>query len=508
MPDDYCAPFDQCTDFDGRLLIDRTIYGPPLAREEDELPFGALTLRGAELRPSIGALFLQQWKVREACQAPIRTVMGLAPGETITVDVARTEQTDYTTLFQQACDWSSVDTQTTRDATEDVHVLQSGGQDGVVGLVPWIINKIGLGPIGSFTGGLANSFLPPGVTGGTGGLPLPGGFPLPGGTGDLPLPEASPDSFTDLMSTMIQVLFGSGQNSPVVQDTTTTVHEALHTIETMQSHHTLTERSFSDTRTLEQRITRTFANPYADRSLELRFIPVFRRFEVVTTIMRVQAGLALLTGQANFPRTGLVEQFGPFLQEALKDPQLLNAATAELAVPPEAVTQTRSTALHDHLMANADIYTRRFLAHAHRSGDRTTLAAPMFAMLARHGGPPSATTASTSSAEPPTAVLATGVAALPAPVRFSYGFDWSKMRVRDNAISVPLAPLDTLKYYWPLSAERGQRMSTAVAAIAPNAVGALMPQPVVRQVKLFIGTHVEAVPGACVLHTLPPPAQH
>ena len=51
MAEQYCQPYEQCTDLDGRLLIARTISGPALAMEEGELPFGSMSLEGGSLHP-------------------------------------------------------------------------------------------------------------------------------------------------------------------------------------------------------------------------------------------------------------------------------------------------------------------------------------------------------------------------------------------------------------------------------------------------------------------------
>src|SRR5215212_8810317 len=102
MAEDFCMLFPQCDDLDGKLLINRTLQGPPLAREEGELPFGTMTMRGAEMRPYLDLSFLQKWIVKEACYGPVRSVMGLAPGETVTIDVARREQVDFASLFRSA----------------------------------------------------------------------------------------------------------------------------------------------------------------------------------------------------------------------------------------------------------------------------------------------------------------------------------------------------------------------------------------------------------------------
>jgi hypothetical protein len=505
MNENFCLPFEQCKDLDGKLLIYRTIQGPALAREESELPFGTLTMRGAEVRPYVDFFFQQEWIVKEACYAPVRSVMGLAPGETVTIDITRREQVDYATLFRHAVDDVTVETQTSRHAEELVDVSPSTAQSPVVGLIPIIADAIGIGPVAeALTGGSINPLsLIPGFSG-AGGLPFPG---LGGGPA---LPGLGADPVTNLVTQLIQALLGSGQagTPPVIQDTLTTIDETLTTIEHTESKHTLTERSTTVTRELEQRMTRTFTNPYQDRSLELRFIPVFRHFEVITRPLFGRIGLALNTGRLGFPEVGIGSRYGQFLERQLIDPRIASVANAELGLEGEAEAGVRSTAVYAHLDANAELYTKRFIQEAHREGNFAWLQTPLFMMVARHSSarqPPSEPTPipRTGTSNPTPSADEPDLEAGQQDVAFLRGLAWSKATVQDNAIKVPLASMDAIRYYWPLSKETAGKLSDTVAALAPGAFAARLPQPHKKDVHLFIGTHIEAVPGQCVLPGLP-----
>src|SRR5262249_32633846 len=84
------------------------------------------------------------------------------------------------------------------------------------------------------------------------------------------------------------------------------VHDAMQgaaqTVQTVQrtesQRSTSSSTTTSDSTETVQSLTRTFSNPYRDRSLQLRFIPVFRRFEVRTWPAYVTPGVALQVGAA------------------------------------------------------------------------------------------------------------------------------------------------------------------------------------------------------------------
>src|SRR5262249_8060102 len=76
-------------------------------------------------------------------------------------------------------------------------------------------------------------------------------------------------------------------------------YATVETVNRSESQHTASESTTtSQTAETIQSLTRTFSNPYPDRSLQLRFIPVFRHFEVRTWPASVTPGIALHVGAA------------------------------------------------------------------------------------------------------------------------------------------------------------------------------------------------------------------
>ena len=76
------------------------------------------------------------------------------------------------------------------------------------------------------------------------------------------------------------------------------ISEIINTVDRSESESSLRESTVTTTTENEQTISRTFGNPYLDRSLQLRFIPVYQRFEVTTRIVGGLAGLATVLGSA------------------------------------------------------------------------------------------------------------------------------------------------------------------------------------------------------------------
>src|SRR5437870_13921560 len=79
---DLCAPLVVCGDLDSSVLFQRSVYGPTLVSDTSSLPFGALALRGAAVRPYVDLHFELRWVPQDLCLGPISSVMTLAPGET------------------------------------------------------------------------------------------------------------------------------------------------------------------------------------------------------------------------------------------------------------------------------------------------------------------------------------------------------------------------------------------------------------------------------------------
>lgn len=488
MADDFCAPFAPCPDIDGRLLVRQTFQGPAVAREEGAIPMGGLALHGAELRPFLDVFFLQRWVVKEACYAPVRSVMGLAPGETVTIEVDHREQVEYSRLVQDAVDRRD-EVRRTRTRTEEFRPPASsgGGGDGggggggggglgdaigdavgaitnPIGAVIDLFGSIGFGTIGQAVGAIQH-------------------------TGDHTM------KVIQQMMEAVKSQQAAG-SAGLLEQSLRRIDESLETIHSTESHH-LTATRTTRTETVSQRIRRTFSNPYRDRSLELRFIPVFRRMEVITSPFRGVLGLALNPGRIAFPRDAAATRFGHILQRVVADTTLLSTARstalAAAAVPkaargakPVAVNAAAVAArasdgeLAAHLDANAATYAPRVLAAMQAEGARAALHEPIVRLLgtrtARGGG---------------------GFA----PV---HTLDWSQAMADGGAVKVPFAEADAVAKGFGLGASAISAVAGILDTLKPGRFETLLPQPRRKEIRLFMGTHVEAVAGNCVLADLPP----
>jgi hypothetical protein len=455
MSQPFCEPYGPCEDLDGRLVIDRTMQGPALAVEDGELPFGSLTMQGASLRPYFHTFFEQRWIPKEACYGPVRSVMGLAPAESITTDVRQREQVDYVRIVQTAMESSEVRTTTRRHGRELIDTDYEG-------------NSVEMSPMSVLFGG---SFFEDAFDVVT--APVRAGVDAVNG-------------LIDTAQNGIDSLFGGGgdggQPQPAATKTLDEIDETLDTVQRTESQQSRTETTTSRTVAVERSVTRTFSNPYRDRSLELRFIPVFRHFEVVTTLFRVDFGVLLHAGPLRFPGRGVGAAFGDFLQRRAVDPRIVSVANAELGLDDELRSDVRASAVSEHLNANAGFYTKRFLTHLQDHREVPVLAQPILDLL---GGRQTRAGAARSQA------------------RLQRALEWSRLQVRDNTIYVPLTDEGNLV------GALGQRKPVLDLA---DKLGKTIRNPawlkrVVRRrdVHLFMGTHIEAVAGECVLADLPEP---
>ena len=72
-------------------------------------------MAGASLHPYVRWTYGQTWTPREACLGPIRSVLGLAPGETVTIEVRHRSSVDYTSLMRNAADRAETSSHTERN---------------------------------------------------------------------------------------------------------------------------------------------------------------------------------------------------------------------------------------------------------------------------------------------------------------------------------------------------------------------------------------------------------
>lgn len=442
----FCEPFDPCDALDGRLLITRTLDGPSLAMG-DNLELGEFQLDGASLRPYVRLGFEQKWIPKDMCYGPVRSVLGLAPGEEIVTEVRTVESHEFTSLVQQAFESSEVSTNTRLEGRE---FIDSNWDGNTVDL-----SKITVGEWGSFWE----------VVGAVGGA-LVGG-PIGAGVGAW-------------VGGAIDDATNGGGGSPAPNSATgkivSVIEESLSTVQNSQSSHLLTETSSSTTRTRQRSITRTFRNPYIDRTLELRFIPTFRHFEVVTTFIRFEYGLSLDVGKVRFPKFGVGQTHGDFLATRLKDQRMLSVANAELGIDDEFSTSARNGSVGNHLNANSELYSKKILRHRHANRDVETLQAPVMQALREKVGRDEQAT------------------------EIGKAFQWSSAYAQDKSIFVPAANTDLAVSKLDMKENEAQVFRDKLSLVAPGKLKLVVSK---RDVHLFAGTHVEVAPGLCRLPDLP-----
>ncbi len=406
MAQPFCDPFTACDGLDGRLLISAAIQGPPLAWDLGEVSFGAFTSTGVAARPYVDVHLKQSWTPKEACYAPIRSIFSLAPGETVQIAASVRHQFS----FAHAVSSASSDSRSTQGP------VRSGSADDIVSkkmkeqaLVEQKMRYAG--GYGSFWEVVAN-IIAPGV----------GGAIVNAAEGVAKhADEAAKDAIKDAMAN---------------------AHQAVETIARSESQHSSTgSTTTSETTETVQSITRTFSNPYRDRSLQLRFIPVFRHFEVRTWPASVTPGIALHVGAA----------------------RAVNQATLRV---------------------------RDVLAQAPTQVDAAVLQQPLARLLS-----------SSQEARVQTKTSAAGGAA-PSPGAAG-ALLWSQSIVREDSVLVPLAEPDTAASAFGLKGQSRAGFLKTLDKIRPEVVGKLFPVNV-QHVHLFMGTHVEAVAGECILQDLPP----
>ena len=70
---------------------------------------------------------------------------------------------------------------------------------------------------------------------------------------------------------------------------------------------------------------------------------------------------------------------------------------------------------------------------------------------------------------------------------------------RPDVLHVPAADPEILAKAWHLEKGVGSRLSDAISRLSPENLPKFAPEIEKRQIHLFAGTHVEAVPGECTL---------
>jgi len=422
--------------------------GPPLSLSED-LTLGDFQLGTAGLRPYVRLGFEQRWIPKEMCYGPVRSVLGLAPDERIVTEVRTAETNEFSTLVQRAMESSEVSTNTRLEGREftdtnwngdtvDLSKITVGEWGSFWEVVGAVAGAVVGGPIGAGVGAWVGGAIDDATSGGGG-----GGGP-------------SPNSATGKIVSVVE--------------------ETLETVQKSQSTHLLTETSSSTSRTRERSIERTFRNPYLDRSLELRFMPTFRHFEVVTTLLRFEWGISLDVGKVRFPKFGIGQTHGDFLQARLTDQRMLSVANAELGIDDEFATSARNGSVGNHLNANAEQYSAKYLRHVHANRELQTLNAPVVqALRSRVKSDKDAT-------------------------ELTKAFQWGSAYPKDNSIFVPATTPDLALPKLDLDRKMATDFRKKLDKVM---VGKLKIVVHRKDIHLFAGTHVEAAPGQCILPDLP-----
>lgn len=493
---DLCKPFAMCDDLDSRVLFQRSIYGPALITDLGSLPFGALELRGAAVRPYLDVYFEVRWVPRDLCLGPISSVMTLAPGETVTVATRTEHRTSFTDLVRRATDSSSVSTHTRQG---------QGGEFGQAPARPGLQDRPGGGGggggFGNLGGGNIGALLQgqvgPQNMGGGSGQQGPGTGRGAAGTQDVvelrPIYAKHYGSiWSDIGDAFLGVLTGgasliakgvagavsdhvNGGASGLVHSTNSAISEIIDSISRRESQSNLSEATHSTQDMTSTSVTRSFSNPYRDRTLQLRFMPVFRRFDSVVSVSRARVGLAMVCGHLDFSTTSVGSRYAHVLSAVLPEPSLMRLAQADIGVAAPDFHAGTGT-LQDHLQANASVYTKSFLAATVQARDEETLHGAFHALIKRNSG-----TTRDSRGD------------------ISAGLVWSQSEVRANVIHVPLSDLNSVQSAWGLDPQTSARLGQAVSQLSPDRLGSILGEPQTQTLHLYAGSHIEPVPGECLL---------
>jgi hypothetical protein len=493
MAEDICAPFALCEDLDGRLLINRTADGPAIGVELADLPFGPVTIKGASLHPYVRWTYGQTWSAKEACLGPARSVLGLAPGETVTIEVTHRESIDSTRLVRDAADRTNTISKTDRRPRSELNRTPARPMDEAEQKKQQMQDKllqmqeelkqdakhVELQPI--HYGEMGSPF-----------FELIAGAIIGAVAGGSKKPE--PTAAVDGAAKQMEHEAGGGPGT-INYDTAQRIGEIVDEVERSESQSTLSESTTTTRESMEQRIVRTFTNPYRDRTLELRFFPVFRRFEITTTVVKAEPGVLLRPGVATFAGSALRARLGSFVDTKLDARAVAATALADPGDEREGAAMLRTAAVSEHLEANAALYTRRLVDHTDQIGGQDALLTPFAALT-------TATTATVANAAAATPAAPTRRVAAGSGVggqSLADGLAWSRASVNNGEIHVPLADPDNLPSSW--SASKVELIKGIKATIDDAKWRERLTST--RSVHLFMGTHVEAVAGTCVLADVP-----
>ncbi len=150
-----CDPLSECKDLDGRLLLQHAVYGPQLAFDPGTASVAGVAARGSALRPLVHLRFEVRWRAVGLCHGLPTSVMGLAPGEVVTVGLRTRSTRTFSSLVREAAERSASTSRTDRQSGP---AATGGGigslLGGVIGAVGENVAGLG-GTIGTFVEKLA-----------------------------------------------------------------------------------------------------------------------------------------------------------------------------------------------------------------------------------------------------------------------------------------------------------------------------------------------------------------
>jgi len=435
MPD-ACSPLAPCQNLDGQLLLQRTIYGPQFgfASQGNLLGVGAT---GAGVRPYVDLNLKMTWRPVGLCQGPATSVMGLAPGEVVTVGIRTRSSRTFSDLISDAAESSQTSSHSNRFITQQGTQPAPAGSGGSAG------DGSGGGGVGDFVDTVTK--LAPALIFAFASIlddAISVAEDVASGA------EGVASDIGSLASGAVSGLIdngivgGSGNGSSALVDTSSMTNDILDTVSRSESQSHLRQSTVTTSEETEQTIRRVFGNPYLDRSLQLRFIPVFNQFEI--QVLLVQATPGLVT---HFGEPGLAPA-GAYLSRA--------GLSAQAAARPVASA----------LYATDQV------------GDDDGLRRPMRDMLRSLGARGNS------------------------PTLLEHGLAWSRTELRGNGLHVPLASADNLASAWKLNSKQAAQLKGSLARIGPDQLAKIF-QVQTRTVSIFAGTHIEAVPGDCILPGVP-----
>ncbi len=472
-----CAPLVDCQNLAGTVLVRRTIYGPSLIDDPRPLAFGEFSLNGGAIRPYIDLIYETRWIPKGLCRGPVASVMSLAPTESVTTGVRTEHRDSFTQMMTDSAESSSVHTHTRHQLTESSgQAASGGGAGGIGGMLGGIAGA--LGGARNTIGGIAGAVF--GVEKDLAGAVLDlspifagrlGSFleDLGSVAGDIvgavvgapvALAGAAAGAVSGLVNGAISAV-GGGGHGPALADTQQRIDEITDSMEHRESQSHVRQVVVSSSNTSEEFITRTFSNPYRDRSLQLRFMPIYRHFEVVTTIRSGIPGLAMVAGKISNALQNVRQSF-------------LSQSFAAAPVQPSPNASTTPSASR---MVSTATLTRIALGSAQVNHDDQDVRRPMADLLVRNS----------HSAEREKGA------------RVEDGLRWSAAQARDNILHVPVADAETATKAWHLNDQAARQFGKAISILAKDKLVQFAPKITTRQIHLFAGTHVEAVPGDCTL---------